>query len=87
MRADTSVCLFLRVCFSRFLPTGVDDTLLMIFKMTAVTALYVLLTALLWKRTQGKAMTVPLKLFIGLIYGLCAILGLSQKAAPEKSVK
>ena len=46
----------------------------MIFKMTAVTALYVLLTALIWKRMQGKIMTLPRKLLIGLIYGLCAIL-------------
>ncbi len=46
----------------------------MIVKMTEVTTLYVLLTALLWKRTRGKTMTVPRRLFIGLIYGLCAVL-------------
>ena len=46
----------------------------MIWKMTGVTLLYVLLTALIWKRTQGKKMTGPLRLAIGLIYGLCAVL-------------
>ena len=46
----------------------------MILKMTGVTTLYVLLTALVWKRTQGKRMTAPIKMAIGLIYGLCAVL-------------
>ena len=46
----------------------------MILKMSAVTALYVLLTMLIWKRTQGKRMTWPRRLVIGLIYGLCAVL-------------
>ena len=42
--------------------------------MSGVTLLYVLLTALIWKRTQGRKMTWPRKLVIGLIYGLCAVL-------------
>ena len=46
----------------------------MILKMTGVTTLYVLLTALVWKRTQGKRMTAPIKTAIGLIYSLCAVL-------------
>ena len=46
----------------------------MILKMSAVTALYVLLTALIWKRTQGRRMTIPRQLVIGVIYGLCAVL-------------
>ena len=39
-----------------------------------VTALYVLLTALIWKHTKGKRLSMPKKLIIGVIYGLCAIL-------------
>ena len=45
-----------------------------IITMTAVTSMYVLLTALLWKRTQDKKLSVPYKVFIGLIYGLCSVL-------------
>ena len=48
--------------------------LTMICKMTGVTSLYVLLTALVWKRTQGKPLTAPIKLAFGLLYGLCAVL-------------
>ena len=43
---------------------------IMILKMSAVTALYVLLTVLIWKRTRGQAMTWRRRLVIGLIYGL-----------------
>ncbi len=46
----------------------------MILRMTMVTALYVLLTALIWKHTKGKRLSMPKKLIIGVIYGLCAIL-------------
>ena len=46
----------------------------MILKMTAVTLLYVILTALLWNHVQGRKMTPLLRLVIGLIYGLCAVL-------------
>ena len=46
----------------------------MIFKMTGVTVLYVLLTILIWKRTHGKPVTMTVRIAIGLIYGLCAIL-------------
>ena len=45
----------------------------MIFQMTAVTVLYVLITALIWKRTQDKKMTLARKLTIGVIYGLAAV--------------
>ena len=48
--------------------------LIMILKMTGVTVLFVLLTALIWKRTQGQAMTTRRRLLIGLVYGLCAVL-------------
>ncbi len=48
--------------------------LTMILKMSAVTALYVLLTMLLWKRTNGKRISTAGKLLIGVIYGLCAVL-------------
>ena len=46
--------------------------LLMILKMSAVTALYVLLTALIWLRTRGQKLTLARKLAIGLVYGACA---------------
>ena len=46
----------------------------MILKMSAVTTLYVLLTALVWKRMQGKRMTAVRRLVIGVIYGICAVL-------------
>ena len=46
----------------------------MILKMSAVTALYVLLTALIWLRTRGKKLTLARKLAIGMIYGACAVL-------------
>ena len=48
--------------------------LIMILKMSAITALYVLLTMLIWKRTCGKPVTVRVKLAIGLIYGICSVL-------------
>ncbi len=46
----------------------------MILRMSLVTGLYVILTALIWKITKGKKIKVPGKLLIGLIYGMCAIL-------------
>ena len=46
----------------------------MILKMSGVTALYVLLTVLIWRRCQGRPMTGLKKLVIGVIYGLCAVL-------------
>lgn len=48
--------------------------LTMILKMTAVTSLFVLLTALLWRRTRGRRLGLPARLLIGLVYGLCAVL-------------
>ena len=48
--------------------------LTMILKMTAVTSLYVMLTALIWKRVQGRQLSLSAKLVIGVIYGLCAVL-------------
>ncbi len=50
------------------------DMLVMILKMSAITALFVLLTTLLWRRTRGRPLNGPAKLVIGLIYGLLAIL-------------
>ena len=46
----------------------------MLLKMTGVMALYVLLTAVIWKWTQGRGMTARRKLVIGLFYGLCSVL-------------
>ena len=48
--------------------------LMMILKMSVATSLYVLLTMLLWKRTNGKALTPTTKLIIGVIFGLCAVM-------------
>ena len=48
--------------------------LMMLLKMTMVTTLYVLLTVLIWKRTQKFSLTWGHKLLIGLIYGACAVL-------------
>ena len=48
--------------------------LVMILKMSAITALYVLLTAFLWTRFKGKLLTVQNKLAVGVIYGLFAVL-------------
>ena len=46
----------------------------MILKMSAVTALYVLLTWLLWISLKGRKLTLRLKVFVGLAYGLCSVL-------------
>ncbi len=46
----------------------------MILKMTGITLLFVLLTALIWKRTQKITLTWKHRLLIGLIYGACAVL-------------
>lgn len=48
--------------------------LTMILKMTGVTALYVLLTALIWLRIRDRRLTLLHKLLIGLIYGVCSVL-------------
>ena len=47
---------------------------MMIVKMSLITALYVLLTALIWKRVQGRKLSLTARLVIGVIYGLCAVL-------------
>ena len=46
----------------------------MLLKMTGMTALYVLLTMLLWMRLRDKRMTAARKLAVGVVYGLCAVL-------------
>ena len=46
----------------------------MILKMSAVTALYVLLTWLLWISLKGRKLSLRLKIFVGLVYGLCSVL-------------
>ena len=48
--------------------------LAMIIKMTLVTALFVVLTTLIWKRTHQSVLTLTQKLLIGLVFGLCAVL-------------
>ena len=46
----------------------------MILKMTAVTSMYVAVTALLWMRIRERRMTVSLRVLIGLIYGIASVL-------------
>ena len=48
--------------------------LTMIIKMTAVTAMYVILTALLWKFTKNRRMKWLLRTVIGILYGIGAVL-------------
>ena len=48
--------------------------LTMILKMSGITALYVLLTVVIWKWISGKKMRAWHRLLIGLVYGACAIL-------------
>ncbi len=48
--------------------------LTMILKMTGVTSLYVLVTALVWMRVRRKPLGWGARLLIGVIYGACAVL-------------
>ena len=48
--------------------------LLMILKMTGITALYVLLTILIWKKVNGRLIGLWQKILIGLVYGVCSVL-------------
>jgi serine phosphatase RsbU (regulator of sigma subunit) len=48
--------------------------LLMILKMSGVTFLYILLTAILWKWTKKGELTVLKKVVVGLIYGAFAVM-------------
>ena len=48
--------------------------LTMLVKMTLITTLYVLLTALVWNRTKGTVLKLKHKLVIGVLYGMCAVL-------------
>ncbi len=52
----------------------VENTLVMIFKMSAIVFGIVLLTFLLWKWLRDKKITWPIRLGLGLIYGFCAVL-------------
>jgi len=46
----------------------------MLLKMTGITALYVILTVVIWKLMNGKQMRGWHRLLIGLVYGGCSIL-------------
>ena len=46
----------------------------MLLKMTAVTAIYIILTIVLWKITKNKKMTPAWIIGIGIFYGICSIL-------------
>lgn len=48
--------------------------LTMILKMSGITALYVLLTVVIWKWMNGKRMRGWHRLLIGLVYGGCSVL-------------
>ena len=47
--------------------------LLMILKMSGVTGLYVILSAVLYRLTKDKKLTWQYKLIIGIVYGLCSV--------------
>lgn len=46
----------------------------MILKMSAISALYVVLTVFLWKYLRNKKISFTGKILIGLIYGMCSVL-------------
>ena len=48
--------------------------LTMIWKMSMITLLYVLLTALIWLRTRNRPLKWRGRVIIGVIYGICAVL-------------
>ena len=48
--------------------------LTMLLKMFTITALYVALTVLIWKRMSGRQMRPAHRLVIGLVYGACSVL-------------
>lgn len=48
--------------------------LLMLIKMSTITALYVILTILLWRYFREKKLSKITIIFIGLIYGMCSIM-------------
>ena len=46
----------------------------MIIKMTLATAVYIILTVVFWKLTRNRAVSIRMKLLIGLVYGGCSVL-------------
>ena len=48
--------------------------LIMIFKMSAVTGLYILLTVILWRKYKSRELKRSDQVIIGIIYGLCSVL-------------
>ena len=46
----------------------------MILQMSAIVALYVVLTTLIWKNTQKHRPGMGGKVLIGVLYGICAVL-------------
>ena len=46
----------------------------MILKMSAITVMYVVLTYILYSRLRDRKITIGLRIGIGIIYGICAIL-------------
>ena len=50
-----------------------NETLIMILRMSLATVLYVLATALVWRFWQKREKTMALKVAIGIFYGLCCV--------------
>ena len=46
----------------------------MLLKMTAATALYVVMTIFIWKLLQNKKMTAPIIILVGIAYGIGSVL-------------
>ncbi len=46
----------------------------MVLQMSAIVALYVLLTTLIWMRTRKRKLGMGSKMLIGVLYGICAVL-------------
>ena len=53
---------------------GFAYMILMLMKMSGITALYVALTVFLWKLLKDRRQTFVIKLSLGLIYGMCSVL-------------
>ncbi len=50
------------------------STLTMLIKMSAITALYVILTVLLWSRLKNQKLSLFMKILLGIVYGGCSVL-------------
>ncbi|SFP53655.1 5TMR of 5TMR-LYT [Butyrivibrio proteoclasticus] len=53
---------------------GFAYMILMLMKMSGISALYVALTVFLWKLLKDRRQTFIIKLSLGLVYGMCSVL-------------